>query len=87
MDKIQKLHDLEYYANMQLCTTLVQKWLKLKPDNKELKELSKSLTSMAFYVNRIQSDLQKHKEAISEYRYDKNKALLELQELKRQSEM
>ena len=87
IDKIQNLHDLEYYGNMQLCTSLVQKWIKLKPDNKELQHLSKALTDTAFYVNRIQGDLQKHKEAISDYREDKNKALLELQELKQQSKM
>jgi hypothetical protein len=87
IDKIQNLHDLEYYGNMQLCTSLVQKWIKLKPDNKELQHLSKALTDTAFYVNRIQGDLQKHKEAISDYRYDKNKALLELQELKNKDKM
>ena len=86
-DKIQHLHDLEYYSNMQLCTSLIQKWIKLKPDNKELQYLSKALTDTAFYVNRIQGDLQKHKEAISDYREDKNRALLELKELKQQSKM
>tara|TARA_R100001480_G_C4611331_1_gene164829 strand:- start:203 stop:421 length:219 start_codon:yes stop_codon:yes gene_type:complete len=72
---------------MQLCTSLIQKWIKLKPDNKELQYLSKALTDTAFYVNRIQGDLQKHKEAISDYREDKNRALLELKELKQQSKM
>ncbi len=87
MDKIQNLHDLEYYGNMQLCTGLVQKWIRLKPENKELQHLCKALTDVAFYVNRIQGDLQKHQEAISDYREDKNRALLELQELKQQSKM
>tara|TARA_R100001530_G_C4316279_1_gene154455 strand:+ start:356 stop:619 length:264 start_codon:yes stop_codon:yes gene_type:complete len=87
MDKIQNLHDLEYYGNMQLCTGLVQKWIRLKPDNKELQHLCKALTDVAFYVNRIQGDLKKHQEAISDYRDDKNRALLELQELKQQSKM
>lgn len=87
MDKIQNLHDLEYYGNIQLCCSLVQKWIKLKPENVELQELGKALTNVAFYVVRIQGDLEKHKEAISGYRYDKNKALLELQELKEQSKM
>jgi len=87
MDKIQNLHDLEYYSNMELCTKLLQKWIKLKPDNKDLQEYSTALTSIAFYVNRIQGDLQKHREAISDYRYEKNKALLELQKIKEQSKM
>ncbi len=87
MDKIQNLHDLEYYGNMQLCTGLVQKWIRLKPDNPELKAMGKALTNIAFYVVRIQGDLEKHKEAISGYRYDKNKALLELQEIKDRDKM
>jgi len=82
MDKIQNLHDLEYYNNMQLCCSLVQKWTELKPENKELQKLSKSITDIAFYVIRIQGDLQVHKSALSDYRYDKNKALLKLKELK-----
>ena len=76
MDKIQNLHDLEYYNNMQLCCSLAQKWIELKPENKELQKLSKALTDVAFYVVRVQGDLQKHKEAISGYRYDKNKELV-----------
>jgi hypothetical protein len=87
MDKIQNLHDLEYYSNIQLCCSLAQKWLELKPENTELQGLGKALTNVAFYVVRIQGDLQKHKEAISGYRYDKNKALLELQELKNKDKM
>ena len=80
MDKIQNLHDLEYYNNMHLCCSLVQKWIKLKPDNKELQHLSKAITDIAFYVIRTQEDLQVHKLALSDYRYDKNKALLKLKE-------
>ena len=87
MDKIQNLHDLEYYGNILLSTELVKRWIKLKPNNKELKKLGEALIQISLYVVRIQDDLSKHKEAISDYRYDKNKALLELQELKRQSEM
>jgi hypothetical protein len=87
MDKIQNLHDLEYYGNILLSPQLVKRWIKLKPNNKELKKLGEALIQISLYVVRIQDDLSKHKEAISDYRYDKNKALLELQELKRQSEM
>tara|TARA_R100001143_G_C3262562_1_gene88445 strand:- start:168 stop:422 length:255 start_codon:yes stop_codon:yes gene_type:complete len=80
MDKIQNLHDLEYYNNMQLCCSLAQKWVELKPNNKELQHLSKAITDIAFYVIRIQEDLQVHKSALSDYRYEKNKALLKLKD-------
>ena len=82
MDKIQNLHDLEYFTNISLICELALKWSKARPANKEIKALSDALTSIAFYVNRIQGDLQKHKMAISDYRLDKNKALLKYKEIK-----
>ena len=80
MDKIQNLKDLEYYGNILLCTELAKKWIKLKPDNKELKKLGDGLLHIAIYVVGLQDDLNKHKEAISDYRYKKNKALLALRD-------
>ncbi|QDP45787.1 MAG: hypothetical protein Tp1102DCM384591_29 [Prokaryotic dsDNA virus sp.] len=82
MDKIQNLHDLEYFTNISLSCELALKWSKARPKNKEVQALSKALTDIAFYVNRIQGDLQKHKVAISDYRLDKNEALLKYNEIK-----
>tara|TARA_R110000787_G_scaffold136197_3_gene248719 strand:+ start:2144 stop:2431 length:288 start_codon:yes stop_codon:yes gene_type:complete len=81
MNKIQNLHDLEYYTNAQLCIELASKWSKAKPDNKEIQALSKALTEIAFYVVRIQQDIALKDKIASDYRYEKNKVSLELQEL------
>lgn len=83
-DKIQNLHDLEYYGNIQLCLELAIEWNKLRPDNKEISALGKALLDISFYVNRIQGDLQKYKFVASEYQYEKNKAILELREIEEQ---
>ena len=80
-DKIDNLEDLKYYSNMLLCTGLVKKWRELKPDNPEIKKLSKALIEVTLYVIRLQDDLHNHKTAFSDERYAKNKALLELKEL------
>ena len=56
MDKIENLHDLEYYGNIQVCLELALKWKKLKPDNKEIQELSRALIDISFYVIRIKKD-------------------------------
>ena len=61
MDKIKNLHDLEYYGNIQLCIELALKWGKLKPDNKEIKALSKALIDISLYVIRINGDLEDYK--------------------------
>jgi len=81
-DKIQNLKDLEYYSNMLLSTGLIKKWIDMKPDNPELKKLSKVLVANTFYVMNLQEDLAKYKILVSDYRYAMNKAKLELQELK-----
>ena len=86
MDKIENLHDLEYYGNIQVCLELALKWKKLKPDNKEIQELSRALIDISFYVIRIKKDWDANKIAVSDYRYDKNKALLQLQEIKNKYE-
>ena len=82
MDKIENLHDLEYMSNIQLCLELSLKWSKLRPENKEVRALSRAIMDISFYVLRMSKDLQKYKEAISDYRHNKNKALIELKEIK-----
>ena len=67
MDKIQNLHDLKYYTNMNLVTELALKWSKARPNNKEIQALSKSLTDIAFYVIRVQEDLAQMNAIKAEY--------------------
>jgi len=82
IDKVTNLKDLEYYNNMQLCSSLVKKWRKLKPNNKELKSFDQNLLEVTLYVVEIQRDIAFHKEAISDYRQRANQAQLDLRELK-----
>jgi len=80
-NKIENLQDLKYYSNMLLCTGLIKKWTELKPDNPDLQKMAKALIDITLYVIRLQEDLQCNKIAVSDYRYRKNKALLQLKEL------
>lgn len=82
MDKITNLKDLEYYSDMLLCTGLAKKWRDAKPKNQHLIKLADALVNITFYVINLKQDLETYKIASSDYRYEKNKALLELQELK-----
>lgn len=86
IDKVQNLKDLEYYSNIEFCSSLVRDWVKLKPKNEQLKKLSKCLLEISLYVVEIQRDNHFHKEAIGDYKYSKNKALLELEELRKKYE-
>lgn len=74
--KINTLKDLEYYGAFTYCAEMVLKWEKMKPDNPELQEFSRSIAVVFFYVNEIQNDRLMYDKAMSEMRSDKNRAVL-----------
>lgn len=74
--KINTLKDLEYFGAFTYCAEMVLKWEKLKPDNLEIREFARSIAVVFFYVNEIQNDRLMYDKAISEYRADKNRAVL-----------
>ena len=86
MDKISNLKDLQYYSDMLLASGLTKKWLEKKPHNKDLIKLSNVLVNVTRYVISLQHDLEANKMAASNYRYEKNKVKLQLQELKEKYE-
>lgn len=81
-DKIQNIQDLEYSNNQILIGELIQKWIKVKPSNKELLSLRDAFIDNSIYVAGLQNDLMACKMANSEYREERNDAILELEELK-----
>ena len=83
MDAEQNLHNLEYLNNSILVSEILQKWKKQKPDHKELNEVVNAYIQVVFYVTRVTQDNTVKDSLISKYRYERNKALLELEELKK----
>lgn len=81
-NKIQNIQDLEYSNNQILIGELIQKWIKSKPTNKELLNLRDAFIDNSIYVAGLQNDLLACKMANSEYREQRNDAILELEELK-----
>jgi hypothetical protein len=81
-NKIQNIQDLEYNNNQILIGELIQKWIKSKPTNKELLNLRDAFIDNSIYVAGLQNDLLACKIANSEYREQRNDAILELEELK-----
>ena len=82
MDKLTNLKDLQYYNNIILLSELVNKVVKDNPDSEELKEIQKALIETIFYTNNLQTNFANCKIANSDYREQRNDALLELNELK-----
>jgi len=85
-DKIQNIQDLEYSNNQILIGELIQKWIKSKPTNKELLNLRDAFIDNSIYVAGLQNDLMACKIANSEFREQRNDAILELEELKEELE-
>ena len=83
MDAEQNLHNLEYLNNSILVSEILQKWKNQKPDHKELNEVVNAYIQVVFYVTRVTQDNTVKDNLISKYRYERNKALLELEELKK----
>jgi len=71
--EIQRLHDLQYWSNVQMCGGLVRNWLKIKPDNEETKAMMKALNEMSFYVARLKDDSDKKDKLLIEYKTERNK--------------
>ena len=74
--KINTLKDLEYFGAFTYCCDIVKKWEELKPDNEELKELSRSLAVVFFYVNTIQSERILYDKYMSDSKSEKNRAIM-----------
>jgi len=81
-NKIQNIQDLEYSNNQILIGELIKKWLETKPKNKELLKLRDAFIDNSIYVAGLQNDLTACKMANSEFREQRNDAILELEELK-----
>tara|TARA_R110000764_G_scaffold4574_1_gene18756 strand:+ start:115 stop:381 length:267 start_codon:yes stop_codon:yes gene_type:complete len=82
MDKLTNLKDLQYSNNIILLSELVNKVVKDNPESEELKQIQKALIETIFYTNNLQTNLANCKIANSDYREQRNDALLKLDELK-----
>jgi hypothetical protein len=81
-NKIQNLQDLEYTSNAIVLGELINKWVKAKPNNKELLQFQQLFIDNSIYVAGLQNDLTACKMANSDYREQRNEALYELDLIK-----
>ena len=76
LDRMAIAKDLEYYGHINVACTIAQKYCDLKPDNKELRLLSDSLVGIFFWGNQQEQDRRIYDKELSEFRADKNRAVL-----------
>tara|TARA_R110000824_G_scaffold271961_6_gene460475 strand:- start:7078 stop:7383 length:306 start_codon:yes stop_codon:yes gene_type:complete len=73
--KIDLLKDMEYTVDIDMLSTLVLAQCK-KNETPTLTEMSKALARIFFYVNSLQQDRRMYDKAMSQYREDKNRAVM-----------
>lgn len=73
--KIDLLKDMEYLADIEMLSTLILNQIK-KKETKTLTEMSGAISRIFFYVNNLQMDRKMYNKAMSQYREDKNRAVL-----------
>lgn len=83
MDRIQNIHDATYWNNAHLCSSIMRKWNKIKPENKEIKELMTALREMSFYVARLKDDAQARNKIIKDLKVDRTEWCMRAQEAER----
>tara|TARA_R100001460_G_scaffold75728_2_gene116819 strand:- start:663 stop:938 length:276 start_codon:yes stop_codon:yes gene_type:complete len=79
--KIENIQDLNYSNNQLFIGELIKKWIKAKPKNKELIKLRDAFIDSSIYVAGLQNNLVACKMANSDYREQRNDAVLKLDEL------
>lgn len=66
--KFENLDDLNLTNNLLIIQETVKKWLDIKPENNELKQLRESIINIALIVNKLQLDRSNYHIALDDYR-------------------
>lgn len=75
-NKINNIREAEYYGNFNTVGEKIVKWRKAKPENKELNEMYFCWQDVGFYVHNLITNERLYNKTISEYRADKDRAVI-----------
>ena len=78
--KINNLKEIDYYSNFNLVGEYIIKWKKMKEDSKPLNEMYFAWQDIGFYVHNMIIEQRHYDTSISEYRADKNRAIIRARE-------
>ena len=80
MRKIDNIQQLQYLANQELITKLIQEWIDARPDNDQLQALQSAWLDTLFYVNKLEMDRDAYGLAYTQLMERKNKEILALRD-------
>ena len=72
--KIDNLKDLEIWTDLNFLTSIVSSQLD-KRKTKNLEKMSESLVRVAFYFQEYSNNIRLYKEALSDYKLQRNRAI------------
>ncbi len=75
-NKINNIREAEYYGNFNIVGEKIVKWRKAKPKNKELNEMYFAWQDVGFYAHNLITNERLYNQTISEYRADKDRAVI-----------
>lgn len=83
--KIDNLKDLEIWSDLNFLTSIVKKQIdKKKTEN--LEKMSESLVRVVLYFGEYSNNIRLYKQALSDYRLQKNRAIERARKAEKQNE-
>ena len=85
MKKIDNLKDLEIWTDLNFLTSIVSSQLD-KRKTKNLEKMSESLVRVAFYFQEYSNNIRLYKEALSDYKLQRNRAIVRARKAEEENE-
>jgi len=85
MKKIDNLKDLEIWSDLNFLISIVKKQLD-KKNTKNLENMSESLIRIVYYFQEYSNNIRLYKEALSDYRLQRNRAVERARKAEQQNE-
>ena len=85
MKKIDNLKDLEIWSDLNFLISIVKKQLD-KKKTKNLENMSESLIRIVYYFQEYSNNIRLYKEALSDYRLQRNRAVERARKAEQQNE-
>ena len=83
--KIDNLKDLEIWTDLNFLTSIVSSQLD-KRKSKNLEKMSESLVRVVFYFQEYSNNIRLYKEALSDYRLSRNRAIERARKAEKENE-
>lgn len=82
--KFEAMQDLDINSNLLMIQEITKKWYNARPDNEDLIKLRDAVLHLTFIVNKLTYDRTLYHRTISQYRADKDRAIVRARKAEQQ---